>query len=645
MEQAQFEETVKRMEGLNQSSPKEYRKRVQRFIKLGYGAYLSGFVLVVLILVAIVWAMIATGFKAGLIKLLVVFGGLSVMFVRAMWIKLEPPEGREIKPQDAPELHKELERMRAAIGAPPIEKVLLNDDFNAFATSSTKFAIFGSRCYVVLGLPLMITQKKEEIDATIAHELAHHSESHVKSGIDVYRLNVMWHKLYEQVAQQEGIMAAPLKAFLKWYVPRLSAMTYVLRRQAEFEADAVGAKVTSKESMALGLVRMDIDLEHRLRAYFGEVRKGVQTSDSPPDGYYRGLVNFPTEQSDSVRETLVRKLRWETDYDDSHPSLRERTDALGFSANPDDEKDVDALLNALDKVEVSAAEHYFGERLNKVLTQVDAKWNREALSWWKDERKEFLVSEKTLLDLADKDDSALTLEECQKKASAHMTVLTPSQAFQQVLVLQQRFPDDPKLLFYAGVCLAQANDRRALDFLTRAAESDLKFARRAFEYITVFHRESGDRQAARASDERADEIAAKEYEEYLKLCDLVPGETRHPANLSQQQIEETRNALKDLSKIVSGYAYQKKSDQMGLTADIAVLIVDVPKFVKSHDEFVRRQTEAASTALRSLPFDFVIVIDDESALARDLVNNGQYQVFVRTLSKPTKTTTTGSTTK
>ncbi len=341
---------------------------------------------------------------------------------------------------------------------------------------------------------------------------------------------------------------------------------------------------------------------------------------------------------------MIRLLKEETTFDDSHPSLRERTEALGIAADPDDPLAIDAILAFLGQVEKSAAEEYFGDRLRKILLQADAKWVREALPRWKESRDEYFKSESILRDYQERDETTLTLDECRKKATALISVYGPEQVGEQTSALLKRFPDDPRLLFLTGFCLTKCNDDSGITMLQRAAESDRRCAKDAYEAIAWFQHGQGDHQQAQLNSERADEFEEREQEETEKLCELAPNEVRLSMSLLPQDIESTKAILKELKKVSRAYAYRKESPGWGISIDVLVLVAPLPSFVKSRDDFLRNQIALAAGALRRSPFTFVTVVTDDSSLARDLAQNPSLQIYFLSstptpipYTKPTRT--------
>src|SRR5579862_8808773 len=157
MTQDNFESLVRRLEQEAAANPIGYRRKLGALAFLGYGYIAATLVLLIGGTVFIVWmatsvshAMLLLG-KIGWALLV-----LTYLVLRAMWVRLEPPQGRLLTPQECPDLFRLIEELRAKGGAPRLDHVLLTGDFNAAIVQHPRFGVFGGgRNYLMLGLPLM----------------------------------------------------------------------------------------------------------------------------------------------------------------------------------------------------------------------------------------------------------------------------------------------------------------------------------------------------------------------------------------------------------------------------------------------------------------------------------------------------------
>ena len=93
MDQPQFEALAERWAQLAQSSPRTYRWRVYALAVLSF-AFLFLLVLTLLVLLAISVAIATRAIAAA--KLVILIGALLLVVLRALWVRLQPPEGEPI---------------------------------------------------------------------------------------------------------------------------------------------------------------------------------------------------------------------------------------------------------------------------------------------------------------------------------------------------------------------------------------------------------------------------------------------------------------------------------------------------------------------------------------------------------------------
>jgi hypothetical protein len=119
----EFEALVGRLEGEAKRSPGGYKTRVVLMALLG-NAYLG--LMLVLIAALLLAAVVSIAWLKGAgVKIAFVVGVFLWMVLKALWIRLEPPQGSEVSARDAPELFAMIEELRRALHAPRFHHVLV----------------------------------------------------------------------------------------------------------------------------------------------------------------------------------------------------------------------------------------------------------------------------------------------------------------------------------------------------------------------------------------------------------------------------------------------------------------------------------------------------------------------------------------
>ncbi|MEJ2541504.1 MAG: M48 family metallopeptidase [Gemmatimonadota bacterium] len=407
MDREAFEALVGRAEAHANRDPRGYRTRVLALGALGH-LYIGGLLVLSLGLLAVVgWlavALLRGGTTAGA-RIGLEFGVPLLLFVvvlvRALWIRIEPPEGIRLERAHTPRLFQALEEIRASLDGPRVDVVLLDDRLNAAITQIPRLGIFGwHRNFLILGLPLLRMLSPEEAKAVLAHEYGHLSGSHGKTGAWVYRVRATWARLHEALSHEEGIGSRLLRRFSDWYAPYFGAYSFALARAQEYEADAAAAAVAGPGPAAHALIRLDTVGPRLDREHWNRIFQRARHEDDPPSNPLQEFAAHPALRSvpDDAPALLEQALARETDSVDTHPSLGDRLRGLG----------VDPIFPP--PPEESAAEVFLGERLQDLTERLEADWRARIRPWWEGRRREVVAAQEELERLRQREGS-LTLEE------------------------------------------------------------------------------------------------------------------------------------------------------------------------------------------------------------------------------------------
>lgn len=239
--------------------------------------------------------------------------------------RFEPP-GPRLEESDCPALFAMIREVAAATGQEPPADVYLVNEVNAWVTQRGGVMGFGSKRVMGIGLPLMQGLSQAELRAVIAHEFGHYSSGDVSLGPWIYKTRAAIGRAVQNL--EESIVSIP---FL-WYGTLFLRVTHAVSRQQEFTADAVAAKVAGAPVMASALRRLS-GVAMAFNVYMGnEVSPVLRAGFLPPvasgfDQYLRDarIVAFARAMTDHSASQDT------TDPYDTHPSLKQRLEALGAS--------------------------------------------------------------------------------------------------------------------------------------------------------------------------------------------------------------------------------------------------------------------------------------------------------------------------
>lgn len=502
MTNEEFEGLVSGLEAQAKRDPAGYRTRVVLMALLG-NAYLG---VMLLLLAALLGAAIISvlWLKAAGVKIAAVVGVFLWLVVKALWIKLSPPEGTEITAQDAPQLFAMIEELRRALGSPRFHHVLVTDEFNAGVVQAPRLGLFGwCRNYLLIGLPLVKSLTVDQFKAVLAHEFGHLARGHGRMTNWIYAQRLRWSRLMAALEQAESAGLFLFRPFLRWYTPYFNAYSYPLARANEFEADATSARLASKRAAAEALTAVNVVSSYLDERYWPQIHRRAddlpQPAFAPFSGMGRGVASEIDERS--MRDWLQQALAQKTSLDDTHPSLAERLGAL-------DEKPSLALPAA-----GAAADRLLGAALERITQEFDRRWQQGVTASWEERHREVQEGRQRLAELDAKQATGaeLTLQEAYDRALLNESCAKdPDACIEQLRALHARAPDEPVLLYSLGVRLLARDDTAGEALLQRAMERGPKEIVRCCEALRNYCWRNGRKDEAGGWHQRMEERAALE---------------------------------------------------------------------------------------------------------------------------------------
>lgn len=372
LDRADFIHLVRTSEQASADDSDAYRRSVAGFAALGYLWVIGCFVLAMVLLA---WSLYALGrgrFKGFHVAVLMAAGGLLWTSLRALWFRLEAPQGAILTQADAPALFQALERIRKKIKGPAIHHVLLDGSFNASISQIPRWGLLGGATnYLTIGLPLLMAIDRPRFLAVLAHEYGHLRSGHGQFAAWIYRTRLSWMKLEHGMRHDSGVVAVATQAFLRWYFPRFMARTFTLARQDEYEADRIAGKLVGPDVAGAALTEISIKGQWLTAEFWPLHWSAALGSPQPagPFGAMRTLLAQPVAD-DFARQSLRQALIQLSDEVDTHPVLRDRLEALKAS------KQLPAWSSR-------PALELLGSGADPWLKRLDREWCRDNASDWK----------------------------------------------------------------------------------------------------------------------------------------------------------------------------------------------------------------------------------------------------------------------
>jgi Zn-dependent protease with chaperone function len=550
----EFEALVGRLEAQAKRDPAGYKTRVLMMALLG-NAYLTVTVFLIAVLVALAAASVIW-LKAAGAKLALVLGLFLWVVLKALWVKVPPPQGTEIAETDAPGLFAMIDELRRALRSPRFHRVLVTDDFNAGVVQAPRLGLFGwYRNYLLIGLPLMKALTVEQFRAVLAHEFGHLSRGHGRLSNWIYRQRLRWGRLMAVLEEKESRGMVLFRPFLRWYTPWFNAYSFPLARANEYEADATSARLASPGAAAEALTAVNVIGSYLNEKYWPQIYRKAEDVPQPAFSPFAVMGQEIAHgiDAESVAAWLTRAMTDTTTVADTHPSLADRLGALGEQpriALPVAGAGADGLL------EVSR------ERLEQAF---DEQWRSRVSPSWQEQHAAVQQGRRRLAELDAKYASGAGLSP--QEAYEHACLIEVHRrdadaALERFRELHARVPEDPVVLHELGVRLLARNDDSGCVLLERAMEIDESAIQSCCRAMRDFHWRNGRREDAHAWHSRLEEsaelerAAAKERNE-VRLDDKLE---RH--DLDERALAELQRQLRVVQGLRKAYFVRKRVKYM-----------------------------------------------------------------------------------
>ena len=111
----------------------------------------------------------------------------TAVTLRALFFRIEVPQGLPVGRDEAPALHDVVDELRRRVRAPRVHGIRIVYHVNATALQIPRLAIFWPRNVLIIGFPLLAALPAGQLRAVIAHELGHFSHAHGRFYQRLYR--------------------------------------------------------------------------------------------------------------------------------------------------------------------------------------------------------------------------------------------------------------------------------------------------------------------------------------------------------------------------------------------------------------------------------------------------------------------------
>jgi Zn-dependent protease with chaperone function len=397
-------------------------------------------------------------------------------------------EGRELSIEEASRLREEIGALKRKLSVPGPIRVCVDESFNASAAETRGlFGVFGTRCTLTLGIPLLVALSHEQMLAVVAHELGHFSRRHGRLGHWLYRARAGWIQYAQYVTDSDSSFDRAAAWYAGHFLSFFSPRSFVHSRQCEYEADADAALAVGSKRCAEALTRVAVIGHLWEKRLPREVFSWQAASREPPGDFHERFGRFAANCSPAeLQSWLDEALRAPSSWLDTHPSLAERLRSLREAPS-------------LAAPAMSAGEALLGRAWPKILEEFNDRWAREVRPDWLVEHLRAMHVTQTLLVADSRTARTWDIERRLARARA-LRAIEPSAGLQELSDLYVEAPKHKRVKFAYAAALLNESDAAGVALMEALAREDAGFRASAFmRGLAYFERKGDARQIERWS--------------------------------------------------------------------------------------------------------------------------------------------------
>ncbi len=561
MTHEEFDELVRSVENGVGRDPAALKRRVMRLAVLGYAGLLSPVALVLAAGLAFIIPGILWPQDAALVMVIgaLIFcaGGWSVASV--LWIRLPAPDGREVSRAETPVLFARVDELQKRLRSAPFHRVLIVPGCNAAVLQRPRLGVFGwQQNHLLLGLTLMEELSKDEFVAVLAHEFAHLSRQHNRSGQWIYRLRRSWEQVFASLSgpRRAGTISFRpwIQKFVNRFWPQFNGHAFVLSRAQEYQADETAAQVAGGDNAATALIRIARCQRMLEQKVWPEIWQLANTNATPPEGIFLQVRESLSGLAlNGGTRFLEQAFRATTTNADTHPCLADRLRSIGW--NSENEPGRLALANP----SPNAAEIFLGAALPEIRKDVEQRWRKECGPRWQQQHGKAGVLQHRLGQLgqegmARKEDIDVLWDQ----ARAFMELRQPEQA---APILRQILLSAPRHIaanFNLGVYLLSRGVAEGEQFLEKAIGENEELLPQAVRPLHAYYQSSGQADRIKELYARMDRHEKSMTASRDERSNITAADTLMPHGLSETELAALLEIIAAESEVVGAYLGRKE---------------------------------------------------------------------------------------
>ncbi len=598
MKQEDYIKIINNYEECQKQNPKKFKRKVLCILASGYLYFFA--VLLALSLVIVLLVLYSLPFLSLLgsmgiyvfVILLFIFTSTCVTIfytikaiLKFLFVKMDKPKGVILKREEEPELFELISKYKKELNSSKIHKVLLSNDMNAYIMQRPLFGVFGFfRNYLVIGMPVLCLLSKKQFESVLVHEIAHISKAHGRVSRWIYRIRVPWKNVIEESGLSDLFL---YRRFYNWLIPRLSAITFIISRAGEYEADKVAALYTSSKNVSDSLALINILEEHMKSDFWNNYyKKSIHYENAVPI-YPTYKEFFQTEiPEERFKQIYNQTLNIQTEYHDTHPSYIDRIKAI--SQEPD----------YPEVSKVNAASELFGSKLYDHLEKLEKMWAKDIEYIWTVEREDRLDMKEQLYEINRKARiKELTEDEMINRAYWTEQVLGEAEALPLYEEILEKNSFNAYANYFVGRKMILGGDSKGMELLNTAVERNLDIVIPGAALICDFLVKEGRKEEA----EKYYKSVSYRRDLYYKLQyyrnNLSYYDTLRPHDLQKNELSKLEERLHRIDDLEEVYLLKREVRDIDIKEPIYIIIYRSKRYLMNgkskNDELVRKLNRVA----------------------------------------------------
>jgi hypothetical protein len=342
------------------------------------------------------------------------------------------------------------------------------------------------------------------------------------------------------------------------------------------------------------------------------------------------MIQAPDVKPDDRTQTLTRLLKKEIVYEDSHPSLRERVEALGIPANPHASDEVEAILERVSPLEATCWEELVTGSRQQMLDSLMGRILEEIGPAWKHKHEEIQHGIRAFERLKEVDPRQVSAKEAVEYLGAFVAAHSRSEGKKLAIELASIHSGSPEILASAGNYMLEDGDRDGFQFVQKAAELNPEYKYLLHELSAEYHSLVGDSKAARNESLKAQALGEDWQRSFNQLSQLKPEDIQTPMVVSDHLRSDLLKMGAELPDVLEVHAIHNQSAKNeAITAHVILLIARPRGMIHSNDTFAAKQTAKALELLGAHNGLVISTVMDKSKIGKTFVGAPEGCVYRR----------------